>query len=202
MAGSTNFIQPNPSAANQQNDATYASDSLTTGGIGVDEILPSAWLNKIWFQSGTFVAAIAAVIAAYGPGYTITDTSIATLETNLLAFFNAIGTGGFTSGNNSNGYWAKDPTGLIRQWGSVTWTGGGTGPFATLTFPTPFTTTDYSVTGNGNTLCIGGGLGTSGDILIVAFDTFADASCRWRLDSNNGVNFGSSVSFTWIAIGY
>ena len=70
MAGTTNFVQTNPTKANQQDDATYDSYSLTADGIGVDAIMPSAWLNKAWFQSSTFVAAIAAVIAAFGPGYT------------------------------------------------------------------------------------------------------------------------------------
>jgi hypothetical protein len=91
MAGSTNFVQINPTATNQQNDSTYDADTRTTNGIGVNAILPSPWLNKAWFQSSTFIAAIAAVIAAFGPGYTITDTSISALETQLLAFFNSFG---------------------------------------------------------------------------------------------------------------
>ena len=34
--------------------------------------------------------------------------------------------GGFTSGNNGNGYWVKDPTGHIHQWGAVnfSWSSG------------------------------------------------------------------------------
>lgn len=41
----------------------------------------------------------------------------------------------YTSGNNSNGYWEKDPTGMIRQWGTVS--SGSTG--TVVTFPTAFT---------------------------------------------------------------
>lgn len=91
MAGTTNFLQTNPSAANQEDDGTYAADSLTTGGVGVDDILPSPWLNKVWFQCTTFICALAYVIANWGGGYTITDTSLATLKTNLTNFFTSLG---------------------------------------------------------------------------------------------------------------
>jgi hypothetical protein len=87
MAGSTNFVQINPAASNQQTDSTYDTYALTTGGIPVDSPIPSAWLNKALFQPSTFITALAAVIAAFGPGYTITDTSISALETQLTNFF-------------------------------------------------------------------------------------------------------------------
>jgi hypothetical protein len=109
---------------------------------------------------------------------------------------------GFSSGSNSNGYWSKDPSGLIRQFGTITVVGAGNpAPYATFTFPTAFATTNYSITGNGNGLAIGGVLSGAGDIPIVAFDSFSTSGARWRLDTNNGVNFGT-VNFQWIAIGY
>jgi hypothetical protein len=81
MSGSTNFLQHNPGEANQENDAAYAADSLRTGGIGVDATLPSPWLNKIWYQATTFVAAFAQMMA--NKGYTVNDNPIATLTTVL-----------------------------------------------------------------------------------------------------------------------
>jgi hypothetical protein len=45
---------------------------------------------------------------------------------------------GFTSGNNGNGYWVKDPTGHIHQWGVVT-TDINSGTLS-VSFPTSFTT--------------------------------------------------------------
>ena len=44
---------------------------------------------------------------------------------------------GFTSGSNANGYWQKDPSGLIRQWGHVS--GLSTGSPQTVYFPIEFT---------------------------------------------------------------
>ena len=90
MAGTSNFLQHNPTAANQETDGTYATDSTRTNGVTLNETPPSNWFNKLAFQMSTFVAALASVIANYGAGYTIEDTSIATLETQLAAFFAAI----------------------------------------------------------------------------------------------------------------
>lgn len=81
MVGSTNFIQQNPGAANQETDAQYQADTLTTGGIGVDAILPSKWLNKLYYQCTTFVAAFAQMMA--NKGYAMSDANIANLEAVL-----------------------------------------------------------------------------------------------------------------------
>jgi hypothetical protein len=191
MAGSTNFIQTNPSAANQEDDATYAADSLTTGGVGVDDILPSPWLNKVWFQPSTFVCALAYVIANWGSGFTITDTSLATLKTNLLNFLTLIASGiaGFTSGNNSNGYWETNANGRIEQWGTATIVGH---PSA-VTFPVAFT--------------------NASSVSVVITEVVADGSYfQISLDSGSpisttgftvgGVSFSGSVTLCWRATGY
>jgi hypothetical protein len=44
---------------------------------------------------------------------------------------------GFTNGNNSNGYWVKDPVGHITQWGKITTDINGGTLF--VSFPTAFT---------------------------------------------------------------
>ena len=49
----------------------------------------------------------------------------------------ANGTNGFTSGNNSNGYWVEDALGHYHEWGKVTCS---TSQPCTATFPTAFTT--------------------------------------------------------------
>src|SRR5271166_4233176 len=52
-------------------------------------------------------------------------------------------TTGFTSGTNSNGSWAQDPTGLIRQWGTCPYTAPGAS--ASQTFPKAFTTSNFVI---------------------------------------------------------
>src|SRR5208282_5385292 len=59
MPGATNFVQFNPTAANQETDANYATDTQRSGGVALDAIIPSATLNKEQYQSSTMVAALA-----------------------------------------------------------------------------------------------------------------------------------------------
>jgi hypothetical protein len=82
MSGTNNFLQHNPTEANQETDAAYLADSLRTGGIGTDATLPSPWLNKVWYQCTTFVAAFAQMMA--NKNYNMQDGDITAL-TNTLA---------------------------------------------------------------------------------------------------------------------
>lgn len=77
----TNFVQHNPTAANQEPDSSFDSNSLTTGGIGVDAIMPSDWMNKRWYQDSTFIAAFCQMLAT--KGYTTSDANITTLAATL-----------------------------------------------------------------------------------------------------------------------
>lgn len=77
----TNFVQHNPTAANQEPDAAFDSNSLTTGGIGVDAIMPSDWMNKRWYQDSTMIAALAQMLAT--KGYSTSDANISTLASVL-----------------------------------------------------------------------------------------------------------------------
>lgn len=85
MPGSSNFIQHNPTEANQENDAAFAADSTTTGGIGVDQIMPSPWMNKRWYQDSTMIAALGAMLA--NKGYVVSDANLATLTSVLTGAF-------------------------------------------------------------------------------------------------------------------
>jgi hypothetical protein len=78
---STNLIQWNPGAANQETDAEYLADSQRSGGYGVDNIVPSPLLNKATYQSTTFCAAFGQMMAA--KGYTTSDASVSVLAAVL-----------------------------------------------------------------------------------------------------------------------
>lgn len=66
MPGSTNFLTFNPAANNQENDATYNTDITRTGGVLLDQILPSPLANKMWFQSAQFISAFCTMMADKG----------------------------------------------------------------------------------------------------------------------------------------
>ena len=88
------------------------------------------------------ITALTGPVTATGPGSagaTITPTGVtpgsyigADITVNAAGQVTAAANG-FTSGSNGNGYWVKDPTGRIHQWGSVSGTisTGSIIPFAT-----------------------------------------------------------------------
>lgn len=85
MPGSNNFTVHNPTNANQQPDGTFAGDSLTTGGIGVDAIMPSAWMNARWYEDSVGFWALAQAMA--NKGYVINKDNPATLAAVMANIF-------------------------------------------------------------------------------------------------------------------
>lgn len=77
----TDFLQFNNPALNQQTDAEYLADSTRAGGFGTDAIVPSPLLNKILYQSSTFIAAFGQMMAA--KGYNTSDADISVLAAVL-----------------------------------------------------------------------------------------------------------------------
>jgi hypothetical protein len=78
---STNFIQWNPGAANQETDAQYLADAQRIAGYGTDQIVPSPLLNKATYQASTFCAAFGQMLAA--KGFTNSDASVSALAAVL-----------------------------------------------------------------------------------------------------------------------
>jgi hypothetical protein len=74
----TDFIQFNPAAINQESDAQYLADSQRAGGYGVNNPVPSPLLNKFSYQASTFCAAFCQMMAA--KGYSTSDADV-----NVLA---------------------------------------------------------------------------------------------------------------------
>src|ERR1700761_4687015 len=77
----TNFVQFNPTQSNQQTDSQYQANELVTGGVQLNNPLPSAFLNKIWYQLSTFVSAFAQMLV--NKGYSPVDTSESALAAVL-----------------------------------------------------------------------------------------------------------------------
>jgi hypothetical protein len=126
MAGSTNLIQVNPTAANQQSDATYDSYSLVTGGVPYEGILPSAYLNKKDFQLTTFMAAFAGMLVAkgYSPndGSANPSTAIANLVAVLMNVLTAADMAPIVAIGSAAGYIVFPAVlgGFTVQWGLAT----------------------------------------------------------------------------------
>ena len=78
---STNFLQWNPTESNQETDAAYEADSLRSGGIQLNNLLPSIMLNKLFYQQSTMNAALAQMLV--NKGYSPMDTSVSALAAVL-----------------------------------------------------------------------------------------------------------------------
>jgi hypothetical protein len=83
MPGTSNFLQWNPTQANQESDATFATDPQRLAGAANPSEFASALGNKCFYQWSTFVAAFAQMMAT--KGYTMSDASLATLASVLAA---------------------------------------------------------------------------------------------------------------------
>ncbi len=93
----TNFVQVNPTVANQENDAAYQADSFVTGGAASGSVFDSITANKLFYQLSTMTAALAQMMK--NKGYSLLDgttpvtpvgspsaavTALATVLANLL----------------------------------------------------------------------------------------------------------------------
>jgi hypothetical protein len=78
---SNNFKQWNPTQANQDTDAAYAAETIVQNGAQAGNICASAMDNKFRYQVTTFIKAFADMMVV--KGFTLNDTSLATLTTAL-----------------------------------------------------------------------------------------------------------------------
>lgn len=83
MSGSSNFLQWNPSQANQETDSTYNADSQRVGGAADNTPFPAELANKLFYQLSTGIAALMQMMAA--KGFNCQDTNLGTLASVLSA---------------------------------------------------------------------------------------------------------------------
>lgn len=218
MAG-TNFAEFNPSAANQETDSAYASDSLRSGGAAVDGVCPSTLFNKLNYQQSTMIAALALALVNKGfspvdgsPSSTNGLVTPSTAVSNLAAVLaNILTTADYASIisnvfagasylDSANGY-LKLPAalgGIVVQWGTTASFGTGSAT-ATLsgTFPLAFPNACFAMVANSD------GLISSG--LVYAFITITAKSASGYtavLSTGGSQIIINAVQAYWIAVGY
>lgn len=77
MASTTNMLQWNPTATNQETDVQYNADSQRAGGAANPSLFASALANKLFYQCTTYLTALFTAMA--NKGFGTSDASLATL---------------------------------------------------------------------------------------------------------------------------
>ena len=198
----TNFVQFNPGAANQETDAQYLADAQRLAGYGTDQIVPSPLLNKATYQPTTFCAAFGQMLAA--KGFTNSDASVSALAAvlaNILTTadllpdlisvaysptpsFNAAASNGFQmtlSGNISSSSCPGITAGQLLAFYFVQDSAGS----RTVNWPTGFTGTVQPDPAP-----------NSVSVILFRADIGGTARAVSPLISNNGVFFASPTSFS------
>jgi hypothetical protein len=150
----TNFIEHNPTATNQENDATYQGDSSRTGGFTIGPFTPQL-ANKMLRQPTMFVAALA--LALQNKGYSTTDgstpftasgspsaavTALAAVLANILTGADSLIAASSFGANTGYVKFGAAFGGLIIQWGLLTGIASG----SIHNFPVPFVNHEPAIT--------------------------------------------------------
>jgi len=80
----TNLLQWNPTAANQENDAAYLADSQRSGGATNPSLFDATLANKLFYQMSTFLAGLFTAFA--NKGFSTSDANLATLTAQCANF--------------------------------------------------------------------------------------------------------------------
>ena len=80
----TNLLQWNPTAANQETDAQYLADSQRSGGATNPSLFDATLANKLFYQTTTYLYALFTAFA--NKGFTTSDSSAATLVAQCANF--------------------------------------------------------------------------------------------------------------------
>ena len=178
------------------------SITLTTGSanqITIDKKFPSTQNTGDYFLNNSVVPFVGYKYGVSGweetpfcyLGYVTVSSGVATVHT--LAYndnFFDYNTESIKRNTSASGY-CKFPDGLIIQWGRVT--GMGDGTEKTVTLPTPFTTTNYSISGSTSYHQTSGDKGSSWRVYTLSTTSFKIQSAFEQ--SGNNIIY-------WSAIGY
>ena len=88
MSGTTNFLQFNPTQANQETDAEYAGDATRTSGALDGNAWPDSSANKTLYQVSTMTAALGQMLA--NKGFSVSDANYDALVAQLANLLTTI----------------------------------------------------------------------------------------------------------------
>ena len=126
--------------------SSLSFSAITSGTNTVAAMIVGGGASLNWSGDGTINASTLDGLGPTGAGAALTTGPISSTSGHCATFTGTGGqiqdagpcpTSGYSSGNNSNGYWVKDPAGHIHQWGHIS--SESTGSCNTITFPTAFT---------------------------------------------------------------
>ena len=176
-AGAT---QPDPGANTLSAQLFLADATLTLRPVG--PLVSHGGINNTPVGNGapsTGVFTTLTLAAGAPVGYVLTGDGVSYVPAPAPSF---------TSGSSSTGHWAKDPSGLIYQWGSYA---SASGAAYTLVLPTSFSTSSYSLVTTGTFDPASGA--QIRDTVYITSQSAATAT----IDTD-----GSSMAFNWMAVGY
>jgi hypothetical protein len=148
-----NFVQVNPTAANQESDSTYQGDNFVTGGAAQGAFFNPATANKFFYQTSTMMEALAYMLKlkGYSPvdGTTpVTDPgtpsasviALATVLANLLTNADLTASLFVALSNIGNGFGVIRFTSLLDnlqiEWNEATSVSSGSPQSFVNNFPT------------------------------------------------------------------
>ena len=203
----SNFLVHDSDKNNIQNDGDFLASATRTGGF-VSGVAPSVYFNKLLYQLSTMIAALGQAMA--NKGYTVADTTLATLTTALENIMTLADMGDYTTNaemvayvasqipiidfaavKSTNGY-QKLPSGLYIQWGQYASVMAPSR--VSITFPIPFPTACLNMTA---TVVDNPSINTSMYAEIASFTKTDALVWAWGDNPNDRAN-----GFYWFAIGY
>lgn len=178
----------------------FTNGTLTAGVLHSGDFLSTLLNALVTVPGGGPINFSGALTGLHDVAQVVTDhvnqNSHANPHGLTLSDLGGISLSAWTSGSNANGYWTKDPTGKIDQWGQISNAYDG----EVVTYPIPFTNVASISLQTQTSFDPSGGnyAGVSGPYASAPFTVNGFTLANKDLDSHSG----ASMTIYWRAVGY